>query len=125
MDTKYFQVRTNKKIDSSNEIRWMLLLDEQVWFTVTEHFVYSKDCEKYTLTGDEGFLSKAGVMTFLKTSTELKVWFDGEMNVTWLFEDTLSGFCMMKKKMTGLRFRTDNYLDQVSVQYRYQTGWFI
>ena len=103
----------------------MLLLDEQVWFTFTAHFVHSKYCEKYTLTGDEGFLSKAGVMTFLKTSTELKVWFDDELEFTWLFEDTLSGFCMMKKKMTGLRFRADNFWDQVSAQYRYQTGWFI
>ena len=125
MDNKYFQVRTNKKIDSSNEIRWMLLIDDHVWFRVTEHYVTSKDCEQYTLKGDEGFLSKAGVMTFLKTSNELEVWFDGELKVTWLFEDTPPSFCMMKKKMTGLRFRATNDWDRVSVQYRYQTGWFI
>ena len=78
----------------------------------------------YTLKGTEGFLQRAGVLTFLKTTTQLQVWFDDVLEVTWVYEDSSDYKCAMKNQMTGLRFKAnaDHMVDKVSTHYRYELG---
>ena len=64
-------------------------------------------------------------MTFLKTSTQLQVWFDDVLEITWVYQDTDEGYtCAMRRSLTGLKFRgsMNSALDRVSTHYRYQTG---
>ena len=66
---------------------------------------------------------RAGVLTFLKTSTQLQIWFDDVLEFTWVYEDNdADNTCVMRKPMTGLKFRGPSILDTVSTHYRYQGG---
>ena len=80
----------------------------------------------YKLEGTEGFLQRAGTITFLKSTTQLQVWFDDVLEVTWVYEDKGDGAsCSLRTSMTGLKFKSpfDKY-DKVSSHYRYQLGNF-
>ena len=113
-------MRTDKKIDGSNDIRWMM--KEASWFTLTTGYIRANKCS-YKLEGTERFFKRAGVLTFLKTSTRLKVWFDDVLEVTWVYEDSNAGRCAMRNKMTGLRFINQSQrIDKVSTHYRYGIG---
>ena len=125
---KKFQTRTDRKIDGSNDIRW--LIQGGYYFTFDPGSIRASKCNGgYAFTDTDranmGFFLRAGVFTFLKTSTQLQVWFDDFLEVTWVYEDNLDGSaCYMRRTMTGLKFRgvRDTYLDDVSTHYRYQTG---
>ena len=127
VEGKKFQIKTGKKIDDSNDIRWTI--KGGAWFTVTNVSVTSYKCNggyKFTdtdLTTKEFFL-RAGVFTFLKTSTQLQIWFDDVLEVTWVYEDNdADNTCWMRKTMTGLRFKTSaGREDKVSTHYRYELG---
>ena len=86
--------------------------------------MHAKKCEYFTLKGTEKFLERAGDLTFLKTSTQLQIWFDDVLEVTWVFEDSDDTIpCAMRTSLTGISFRTPyGRLDSVSTHYRYQTG---
>ena len=56
----------------------------------------------------------------MKTNTELQIWFDDVLEVTWAYKNA---DCVMKNTMTGLRFRAGpSNADQVSTHYRYEIG---
>ena len=121
VENKKFQIRTDKKIDGSNDIRWAL--GGVGWFTLITSSVSAYKCVRYNLKGIEPFLQRAGIMTFLKTSTQLKVWFDDVLEVTWVYQDSHSDVpCAMRKPLQGMKFKLNNNVDDVSTHYRYQTG---
>ena len=118
-----FQVRTDKKIDGRNDIGWFLLPHVDM-FTFTTTSINAKNCRKDFSDDDratKGFFQRAGVLTFLKTSTQLRIWFDDVLEVTWVYE---TGDCNMRKTMTGLRFVSGESTrkDDVSTHFRYEIG---
>ena len=126
MEGKKFQIRTDKMIDANEiDIRWTM--NGPNWFTFTEGSVNAAKCNngyKFTDTdrASMGFFLRAGVLTFLKTSTKLQIWFDDVLEVTWVYEDNdASNTCYMRRPMTGLKFKTPNGKeDKVSTHYRYE-----
>ena len=127
VENKRFQIRTDKKIDSTNNIRWLLKLGGFSWFTFTTESISAPKCNGgyNSFTEYEGFFHRAGVLTFLKTSTQLQVWFDDVLEVTWVFKDN-SGTqkCFMRRTLKGLKFKANqaNLADKVSTHYRYEIG---
>ena len=123
MEGKKFQIRTDKKIDSSKDIRWSLEGAGYIKFSM--NMIAADQCNgSYRIKGTEGFLQKAGVLTFLKTTTQLQIWFDDVLEVTWVYEDNSDGGrCAMRNKIAGLMFKTpSNNEDTVSTDYRYGLG---
>ena len=125
MEGKKFQVRTDKRIDASNDIRWDL--EEASWFTFTVGSVNGYKCAgtgKHFTADDRAtkcFFQRAGILTFLKTSTRLQIWFDDVLEVTWVYADSDENIpCAMRKPMKGLTFRRPNNEDKVSTHYRYE-----
>ena len=111
-------MQTDKKIDQSNDIRWSMGA-EIGYFIFTLDYIRTRGCDHYKFKRTEGFLQRAGVLTFLKTSTQLQIWFDDVLEVTWVY---VGNTCSMKKLMAGLRFHghlSSNY-DKVSAHYRYE-----
>ncbi|KAL5272276.1 hypothetical protein ACHWQZ_G000482 [Mnemiopsis leidyi] len=124
---KKFQIRTDKKIDGSNDIRWTL--EGVSWFIFTTELVNAARCGgtgQYFTDEDratKGFFLRAGDLTFLKTNTQLQIWFDDVLEVTWIYEDTDASIpCTMKRSMTGLRFVSSDssIYDDVTTLYRYE-----
>ena len=126
-ENKKFQIRTDKKIDENNYINWHLE-------TVTDSFTLNRtslNCQfcvaKYFSDDDretKGFFQRAGVLTFLKTSTQLQVWFENVLEITWVYKDITedaSYQCLMRRTMTGLRFISSStgIPDKVSTHFRY------
>ena len=124
MENKKFQIRTDKSIDGTNDIRWTFGGLDPGWFQLTNDRLDASKCKEFFFQGTEPFLQRPGELTFLKTSTQLQVWFDDVLEVSWVFEDSSnSGICDMKKSMKGLTFSTPNgNPDKVSIQYRNQLG---
>ena len=127
MEGKRFQIRTDKKIDSGNDIRWTM--EGGIgWFTfTTENMVNAYKCDggSDAVKEEAPFFQQAGVLTFLKTSTQLLIWFDGVLEVTWVYKDKESEtLCAMRNTLSGLKFHVHNGAnkDRVSTHYRYQTG---
>ena len=125
---KKFQIRTDKKIDESNYISWHMRMVDSFTFS-TASLNSENYCVAKEFTDDDratkGFFQRAGVLTFLKTSTQLQIWFDDVLEVTWVFEDIHSNnVCLMRKQsMTGLRFKASNHIiDKVTTHYRYGLG---
>ena len=121
---KKFQVRTDKKIDDDNDIRWNLIGVRFLIFTTGS--IYSAKCAggRTFSAADHasmGFFQRAGILTVLKTSTQLQIWFDDVLEVTWVYEDNdANNICAMRSTMTGLQFRLQNKEDKVSTDYRYE-----
>ena len=126
MEGKKFQIRTDKKIDASNDIRWTL--EGASWFTFTTGSLHAYKCGgagKSFSDADratKGFFLGAGDLTFLKTSTQLQIWFDDVLEVTWVYEDIDVVPCGMRKTMTGLQFKSTHIEDKVSIYCRYEIG---
>ena len=121
LEGKKFQIRTNKKIDSSNDISWTFV--GIGGFTLTVKSINVNGCKKYQFQGTELFFQKAGEFVFLKSSTELQIWFDNVLEVTWTFQNANNHICDMKKTLDGLIFQNPkgNH-DKVSSHYKYQIG---
>ena len=122
VENKKFQIRTDKKIDSSNEIWW--LLSGPGGLSLRFSGLYASKCQYY-LQGTEPFLQNSGDFTFLKTSTKLQIWFEDVLQITWVYQDRdEANPCAMRKSLKGLKFRgvRTGELDRVSTHYRYQTG---
>ena len=126
MEGKKFQIETKAKIDGNSNLRWFMngLTPPLLWFIFVEGKIDSLGCNNgYAFKGTEGFLKRAGILTFLKSTTQLQVWFDDVLEVTWVYEDSNVEKCNLRNKMTGLKFRTAaGRFDTVSTQYRYQLG---
>ena len=129
VEGKKFQIKTDRKIDERNDIRWTVW--GGTWLTFSTGSIGSKFCNGgYAFTDTDranmGFFLRAGVLTFLKTSTQLQVWFDDVLEVTWVYEDNdADNTCWMRRRMRGLKFKTSGgreLEDKVSTHYRYQTG---
>ena len=119
---KKFQVRTDKKVDSYHDIRWDI--KDASWFTFTIGSISSRRCTGRIFSAADhasmGFFQRAGILTFLKTNTQLQIWFDDVLEVTWVYEDRdAENICAMRRTMTGLAFRLSNTEDKVSTHYRY------
>ena len=125
---KKFQLRTDKKIDENNDIGWHLKSVDQL--TLNTASLYNQYCISKVFTDDDraskGFFQRAGVLTVLKTSTQLQIWFDDVLEVTWVFEDIAHSEypCFLRTRiMTGLRFISGNGInDKVTTHYRYGLG---
>ena len=122
---KKFQIRTDKKIDSNNDIRWNLL--GASWFIFATGSLSSRFCTGRVFSATDqasmGFFQRAGIITVLKTSTQLQIWFDDVLEVTWIYEDRDGdSICYMRSTMTGLKFTLANREDKVSTHYRYAIG---
>ena len=92
-------------------------------FTLTIKSISVNGCKKYQFQGTEPFFQKAGEFVFLKTSTELQIWFDNVLEVTWTFPNANNHICDMKKTLDGLIFQNPNgNQDKVSSHYKYQIG---
>ena len=132
VDNKKFQIRTKSRIGDGDVIRWTLDFGgPPYWFSFTGDSINCGKCngghvfiaqDKTTM----GFFQKAGDLTFLKTSSQLQVWFDDVLQVTWVYEDKdEANKCMMRTKMAGLKFESPNNPDKVSTHYRYQIGLYL
>ena len=123
VEAEKFQIRTDKKIDESNDIRWTMR--GIFWFTFTTTDMNAPNCggSGDVLKGTENheFFKEAGVITFLKTVTQLQVWFNDDLEATWIYDHSKP--CAMKNIMTGLKFQTPSGReDKVSTHYRYEIG---
>ena len=121
VENKRFQIRTDKKIDSTNHIRWTM--GGVGWFTFEPNDkTHAKDCHegKEVFSDTDPYFHEAGDITFLKTSDRLKIWFNDVLVVTWMY----SSPCYMTRKLTGLKFKggTNTRYDKVTTHYRFETG---
>ena len=123
-ENKKFQIRTDKKIDENNYISWHLENIDS--FTFSTASINNQYCKSKVFSDDDratkGFFQRAGNLTFLKTSTQLQIWFDDVLEVTWVFADSNPDTpCLMRKTMTGLRFKSisTGIPDKVSTNFRY------
>ena len=100
----------------------------QVRFLMDDTLIDAKSCKPYqSYAGTEGFLERAGVLTFLKTPSELQIWFDDVLEVTWVYEDLEGQTCGLRDQLVEMKFEgadTGNSRDRVSIQYRYTIGRF-
>ena len=123
VEGKRFQIKTDKKIDQNNDIKWTIKVGRtDQWFGFTTEYIRSKSCNGgyQSFNGKEGFFHRAGILTFLKTSTQLQVWFDDVLEVSWVYQNSR---CAMRHKLKGLQFKSnDNEKDTVSTHYRYEPG---
>ena len=127
VEGKKFQIRTDKKIDEINEIKWRMKgVDSN--FVIHRGKIYARYCHKgyKSFSGDEGFYHGAGVLTFLKTTTQLQIWFDDVLEVTWVYEDDIDKECRMRNHLAGISFKIakkgEGAHDTVSTHYRYELG---
>ena len=120
VDDRRFQIRIAKKIDSNTEIR--LMIDDVGIFELTKDFINADNCKDgYSFAGDKKkFHKEAGDLTFLKSTTQLQIWFNDVLEVTWIYENTSdTETCAMGNVMTGLKFQTT---DEVSTHYQFELG---
>ena len=130
---KKFQIKTDKKIDSKNDIRWAMVGLKVKYFELSTRYLHAAYCGgsgkvfNDTDLETKGFFLRAGVFTFLKTSTQLQIWFDDVLEVTWVYENKdIKLQCVMWSAMSGLKFQTKFdgkvFTDKVSTHYRYETA---
>ena len=124
---KKFQIKTDKKIDGSKYIMWYLG-GVGSYLKFTNESVFAPRClgTGNTFSDEDrktmGFFLRAGVLTFLKTRKQLQIWFDGDLEVTWVYADKdADNRCVLRKAMAGVKF-THGVDDQVSTHYRYEIG---
>ncbi|KAL5249972.1 hypothetical protein ACHWQZ_G015894 [Mnemiopsis leidyi] len=129
VEGKKFQIRTDKKIDNNYNIRWSLIGLRIEYFQFTTKWVHAAYCggTGKVFTDEEketkGFFRRAGVLTFLKTSTRLQIWFDDVLELTWIYDDNADKICVMRDAMEGLKFQavySGTHKDKVSTHYRYE-----
>ena len=108
------------------------MVDSFTFNTASINIISSQYCVAKDFTNEDratkGFFQRAGVLTFLKTSTQLQIWFDDVLEVTWVFEDIAHAQhpCLMRRTMTGLRFLASNGIpDKVTTHYRYGLGEYL
>ena len=135
VENKKFQIRTDKKIDKNNDIRWAMVGLKIDFFKLTTKHPHAAYCGgtgkdfSETDQANKGFFQRPGVLTFLKTSTQLQIWFDDVLEVTWIYADNGDQTCVMRDAMVGLKFQTTysgtKHKDKVSTEYRYEIGMAI
>ena len=130
MENRKFQIKTSGRIGDGDVIRWTLDFGglPYNWFSFTGSSINCGQCNdgRLFIAQDKtsmGFFQRAGDLTFLKTNTQLQVWFDDVLELTWVYEDKGEDKkCMMRTKMAGIKFESPSNPDTVSTHYRYQIG---
>ena len=117
IEGKKFQIKTDAKIESGNDIRFSL---DGNFVTFEASKINVRYCGAHNFEMTEGFLLRGGILTFLKTQTILKIWFDDKLEVDWDFSSVDN--CVMRNKATRIQFHLQNYMDTASKQYRFSTG---
>ena len=135
VENKKFQIRTDKKIEKNIDIRWALVGLKIDYFKFTIKLLHAAWCggigKNFSDTdqANKGFFLRPGVLTFLKTSTQLQIWFDDVLEVTWIYADNGDQICVMRDAMVGLKFQAvylgTKHKDKVSTEYRYEIGMAI
>ena len=117
IEGKKFQIKTDAKIESGHDIRFFL---DYNFFIFEPSKVNVRKCGYYPIEETAGFLSRGGILTFLKTQTTLKIWFDDVLEVDWDF--SADDDCVMRSKATRIQFHLSSFMDTASKQYRFSTG---
>ena len=127
VENKKFQIKTDHKIGDGKNIQWTMEGPGRFW--IKSFSINGEKCnDGHEFTDQEkanlGFLQRAGILTFLKTNTQLQVWFDDVLEVNWVYEDKdETNECNMRKDMTGLTFQSPSGdLDDITTHYRYEIG---
>jgi len=90
------------------------------YFTFDASKITVRKCGSYPIKETAGFLSRGGILTFLKTQTTLKIWFDEVLEVDWDF--SADDDCVMRSIAKRIQFHLSNVMDTASKQYRFSTG---
>ena len=134
VENKKFQIKTYRKIEKNIDIRWALVGLKIEYFKFTSKLLHAAYCggtgKEFSDTdqANMGFFLRPGVLTFLKTSTELKIWFDDVLEVTWIYADNGDHICVMRDAMVGLKFMAvyqGTHKDKVTKEYRYEIGMYV
>ena len=116
---KKFQIKTDAKIESGHDIRFFMNGNTN-YFTVEASEINVRMCGSYPIEETAGFRSRGGILTFLKTQTTLKIWFDDVLEVDWDF--SANDDCVMRSNTTKIQFHLKGLMDKASKQYRFSTG---
>ena len=118
-----FQIRTDAAIASGNDIRFFLKVENfgSAFVTFVADNINVKNCGPFSFAETAGFRSRGGIFTFLKTQTNLKIWFDDVLEADWDFL-SVRAECTMKNKALGIQFHLSKYKDTASRQYRFSEG---
>ena len=112
-----FQLRTDKRVTIRNIL--------SAYFRGASWFVFggggrlqAHGCEsaKGVISPNAGFYLRVGDLTFLKTTTQLQIWFDDVLEATWIYENRGSSHCSMKRKASAMRLDSNH----IATHYRYQ-----
>ena len=117
IEGKKFQIKTDAKIESGNDIRFSL---DGNFVTFVASHINVRLCGGHYFEATAGFLSRGGILTFLKTQTTLKIWFDEVLEVDWDF--SADDDCVMRSQANGIQFHLSVHMDTASKQYRFSTG---
>ena len=117
IEGKKFQIKTDAKIESGHDIRFYL---DRNFVTFEASKITVRRCGPYYFETTAGFLSRGGILTFLKTQTILKIWFDDVLELDWDFSVVVD--CVMRSNATKITFHLLNVMDTASKQYRFSTG---
>ena len=125
-----FQIKTNKAFNGEDAIKLTMKgageSAEEIWFYFGKPHIDAKYCKHFqSYTGGKDFLERGGTFTFLKTSSEMKIWFDDELEVTWVYEDLSGQTCGLRNEVTEIKFAFEGASGVeygISVEYRYAIG---
>lgn len=123
IEGKKFQIKTDAAIKTGNDIRLFFILETygHAFCTFVADNINIKFCDAYKFVGAAGFRSRGGILTFLKTQTNLKIWFDDKLEADWNFLSPRPE-CTMQNKALGIEFHLSVKMDTASRQYRFSTG---
>ena len=125
VEDRKFQLKTDKKIGGPNSV-WLRIRGADRFVLGGNRRLQATNCKtaQDPFVSSAPFYQQAGVLTFLKTSTQLQIWFDDVLEVNWVYVDA-GGMCSLRRKMTGLKFQADRvHIDKVSTHYRYELGYY-
>ena len=120
IEGKRFQIETTDAFSSKNDIRfvWKLKGTADCFVTFTVDTINAQYCDPYKLPTNAEFGNRGGILTFKKTETQLKIWFDNEILVDWDFSAVQD--CKMKYEAEGIKFHLGNRMDTASKQIRFE-----
>ena len=120
IEGKRFQIQTTDAFSNKNVIRffWRLYGVSDCFVELTLDTINAQYCNPYKLPTNAEFGNRGGILTFKKTQTQLKIWFDNEILVDWDFSAVEE--CKMKYEARGIKFHLKNHMDTASKQIRFE-----
>jgi len=130
-----FQIKTDAAITITNNMK--MVWKGPGWINFIAAQISAHQCVSFTLSEDIGFRTdtNGGILTFLKTNTHLKIWYDSDadgegsddddlldLEVDWKFEAKPENACSMTRSLTGIKFRANSGVfpnTPAAVAYRY------